>query len=219
MKAVINIGFVGRLSAERSPGLFLHAAKHLLDALSSGAAISTCATPRQEEEEEQAIPTTGIATRQTEAEKKAAAAGCYFSGRSSASATAAATHNKPPSPASSASSSAGELSTGDNSQQAIGSGSHATTRPEEVFSENESLPGEAIAASAAAAAAAAGRIVFKVAGAGVLAEHLVALSQQLGLSDRVEFVGAVEAADMPAFLRSLDIVINPCVCEFIFFWV
>ena len=60
--------------------------------------------------------------------------------------------------------------------------------------------------------------MFKEAGAGALAEHLVTLSQELGLSERVEFVGAVEAADMPAFLRSLDIVINPCVCEFLFFW-
>ncbi|CAN0408038.1 unnamed protein product, partial [Laminaria digitata] len=53
------------------------------------------------------------------------------------------------------------------------------------------------------------RIVFKVAGAGALTEHLVALSRQLGLSERVEFVGAVEASDMSLFLRSLDIVINP----------
>lgn len=71
-------------------------------------------------------------------------------------------------------------------------------------------------ATAKAVAAVANRIHFKVAGSGPLADHLVTLSRQLGLSSRVEFVGPVEASDMPAFLRSLDIVINPCVCEYIY---
>ena len=196
VKSVINIGFVGRLSTERSPGLFLHAAKHLLDVLSSGA-IPTCATPRGVEN---AVPT-GYTTRQAGVSSSAAAG--Y-----TASVSATVTHQLP-SPASSAS--AAEQSRGDG-QQATESG---VTTPPEASSENKCLSATVIAAAAAASE----RIVFKVAGAGTLTEHLIALSRQLGLSERVEFVGPVEATDMPAFLRSLDIVINPCVCEFVVLWI
>lgn len=71
----------------------------------------------------------------------------------------------------------------------------------------------AAATALAASAAVADRITFVITGSGPLADHLGALAQELGLSGRVEFVGAVEESDMPVFLRSLDMVINPVVCE------
>lgn len=59
----------------------------------------------------------------------------------------------------------------------------------------------------------AARLRFVIAGSGPLLGHLRTLSGLLGLSDRVEFVGDVEESKMLAFLRSLDIIINPCICE------
>lgn len=174
---------MGRLSSARSPGLFLHAAKHLLASLSSG----TLPTKSLSSDNEIISAKT---TRSDAIDATVAACTANASAGCSDASVACSNIASRDCAATEASSSPGAARLHDNAEISTA----ATT---------------AVAASAAVA----DRMTFVVAGSGPLADHLGALAQELGLSDRVEFVGAVEESDMSAFLRSLDMVINPAVCE------
>ncbi|CAM9252953.1 unnamed protein product [Discosporangium mesarthrocarpum] len=56
-------------------------------------------------------------------------------------------------------------------------------------------------------------IHFLVVGSGPLSAFLEALTLELGLERYVEFCGSIAEGDMPAFLRTLDLVINPIICQ------
>jgi glycosyltransferase involved in cell wall biosynthesis len=54
---------------------------------------------------------------------------------------------------------------------------------------------------------------YVIAGAGPQESDLLRLARELGLSDRVQLLGWVDPADLPAFYRSLDVFLHPARSE------
>lgn len=177
---------MGRMSFQRSPGLFLHAAKLLLESLSSGT-LPTEDLSR--ENEALLVRSTGSGAGSDAID---AAVDAYTADASAGFSDASAAGSK---------------------ASRVCTATEASSIPGAAKLQDTATVSSAAATALAASAAVADRITFVMAGSGPLADHLGALAQKLGLSGRVKFVGAVEESDMPVFLRSLDMVINPVVCE------